>query len=232
MGRDDQIYIPLNKRRADEQPRERLAKYGVQHLRTSELIALILRAGSSGRSAVDLADQMLQTYNDDISRISQLSLSEITTNKGFGPASGCALAAAFELGRRSEHTGLSKGTLDLKKISDVATLFRREYGTASPENFVAFYINRRYRLLGQKLISQGSGSKTVVDPRDIFKEALLRNASAVILAHNHPSGTLKPSSQDLDLTLELVESGRLFRIPVAEHVIVTEKSENGTLQNI
>lgn len=230
MGRDDQIYLPLNKRCAHEQPRERLAKYGVQHLRTSELIALILRAGSSGKSAIDLADQMLQTHNDDLARISHLSLSEITSNKGFGPASGCALAAAFELGRRAEHTGLEKGNLDLKKVSDVAKLFRKEYSTASPEKFVAFYINRRYRLLGQKMVSQGGMSKTAVDPREIFKEAILLNASAVILAHNHPGGSLGPSSQDLDLTRELVEVGRLFRIPVAEHVIVANEKEIGIIE--
>lgn len=232
MEAEKPIYIPLNKRSADEQPRERLSKYGAQNLRTSELIALILRTGTSGKSAVDLADRMLQTYNDDLSRISELSLSEIKSNEGFGPASGCALAAAFELGRRVQHYKRLKKPLDLKKVSDVARLFRMEYGAAAPEKFVAFYINRRHNLIGQKLISQGSTSKTVVDPRDIFKEALLVNASAVILAHNHPSGTLKPSSHDMTLTRELVEMGRLFRIPVVEHIIVCETSENGTLQNI
>jgi DNA repair protein RadC len=232
MEAEKPIYIPLNQRSSDEQPRERLSKYGPQRLRTSELIALILRTGSSGKSAVDLADRMLQAYNDDLSRISELSLSEIKSNKGFGPAAGCALAAAFELGRRVHTLKNVEKPLDLKKVSDVANLFRKEYGTASPEKFVAFYINRRHRLIDQKLISQGSGSKTVVDPRDIFKEALLNNASAVILAHNHPSGALQPSPHDLSLTRELVEMGHLFRIPVVEHVIVAEKSENGTLQNI
>lgn len=232
MGQENSIYIPLNKRRPDEQPRERLSRYGVQHLRTSELIALILRTGSSGKSAVDLADQLLQSYNDELSRISQLSLSEITTNKGFGPASGCALAAAFELGRRVQHATSKKTTLDLKKVSDVAMLFRQEYGAGAPEKFVAFYINRRYRLIGQKMISQGGMSKTVVDPREIFKEAVLLNASAVILAHNHPGGSIEPSSQDLDLTRELVEAGRLFRIPVAEHVIVLNNKEAGIIESI
>ena len=232
MGQNHSIYIPLNKRRPDEQPRERLARHGVQHLRTSELIALILRTGSSGKSAVDLANQLLQTYNDELSRISQLSLSEITTNKGFGPASGCALAAAFELGRRVQHATNEKRTLDLKKVSDVAMVFRREYGAAAPEKFVAFYINRRYRLLGQKMISQGGMSKTVVDPREIFKEAVLLNASAVILAHNHPGGSIEPSSQDLDLTRELVEAGRIFRIPIAEHVIVSWESEDGIIKSV
>lgn len=232
MEDDRPIYLPLNKRSADEQPRERLSRYGPRNLRTSELIALILRAGSSGQSAVDLADQMLQAYNDDLSLISQLSLSEITSNKGFGPASGCALSAAFELGRRVQHTASDKKALDLKKVSDVAEFFRRDYGAKAPEKFVSFYINRNYRLLGQKMVSQGGMSKTVVDPREIFKEAILLNASAVILAHNHPGGGIEPSSQDLELTRELVEAGKLFRIPVAEHVIVGNKKEAGIIDNI
>jgi len=172
---------------------------------------------------------MLQSYNDDLSLISKLSLSEIMTNKGFGPASGCALAAAFELGRRVLHSSSSKKVLDLKKVSDVAELFRRDYGAEAPEKFVCFYINRNYRLLGQNLTSRGGTSKMVIDPRLVFKEALLLNASAVILAHNHPSGSVAPSSDDLALTEDLVSVGKLFRIPVAEHVIITQSRENGII---
>lgn len=224
---DQDIYIPLNKRKSDEQPRERLVKHGVQNLRTSELIALILRAGFSGRSAVDLADQMLQRCHDDLSSISRLDLSEIRTHAGFGLASGCALMAAFELGRRVNHSQQEERSFDLKKVSDVATLFRRDYGVDAPEKFVAFYINRRFRLLGQKLISQGGLSQAVVDPRVVFKEALLKNATAIILTHNHPEGDLSPSKQDIALTKEMIEAGRIFRIPLAEHVIVTNKDETG-----
>lgn len=229
MAANQNIYIPLNKRKAEEQPRERLAKYGARNLRTSELIALILRAGCSGRSAVDLADQMLQNYNDDLNRISELELSEIKANAGFGIASGCSLIAAFELGRRLQFSEKDNRPFDLKKVSAVATLFRREYGADAPEKFVAFYINRRYRMLGQKLISQGGLSQTVVDPRMVFKEALLLNASAVVLAHNHPAGDTTPSPQDINLTKELVEAGNLFRIPVAEHVIISFDWANGIL---
>lgn len=232
MNNDQEIYIPLKARSPDEQPRERLAKYGVRNLRTSELIALILRAGCSGRSAVDLADQMLQNYNDDLNRISVLELNEIKANEGFGIASGCSLIAAFELGRRLQFSEKDNRTFDLKKVSDVATLFRREYGADAPEKFVAFYINRRYRLLGQKLISQGGLSQTVVDPRIVFKEALLLNTSAIVLAHNHPEGGLTPSKQDISLTREMIDAGRLFRIPVAEHVIISSKSESGIINLI
>ena len=231
MNDEQSIYIPLNKRSPEEQPRERLTRYGAQQLRTSELIALILRTGSSGKSAVDLSDKLLQRYNDDLVMLSQLELNEINTNDGFGVASGCALLAAFELGRRLNHIAKSNKTLDLKRVSDVARLFRNQYGAENPEKFVAFYINRRYRLLGSKLVSQGGSSATVVDPRVIFKEALLLNASAVILAHNHPGGSLAPSDNDSKLTQELVEAGQLFRIPVAEHVIVTRDQENGIIDD-
>ena len=232
MKNEQPIYIPLNKRHPEEQPRERLTRYGAQQLRTSELIALILRTGSSGKTAVDLSDKLLQRYRDDLFRLSQLELNEIKTNDGFGTASGCALLAAFELGRRVNHADKPQQSLDLKRVSDVARLFRNQYGAKAPEKFVAFYINRHYRLLGAKLISQGGSSATVVDPRVIFKEALLLNASAVILAHNHPGGSLAPSAHDLSLTREMLEAGRLFRIPVAEHIIVTEKQEKSLIQEM
>lgn len=232
MSNDQEIYIPLKARSPDEQPRERLAKYGARNLRTSELIALILRAGSSGKSAVDLADKLLRHYNDDLSRMTQLNLPEIMSHEGFGVASGCSLLAAFELGRRAHLLENENNVLDLKRVSDVATLFRREYSAEKPEKFVVFYINRRYRLLGHKLISQGGLSKTVVDPRIVFKEALLLNSTAVILAHNHPEGGLSPSKHDLSLTRELIEAGQIFRIPVAEHVIVSEQAEKGIIDSV
>lgn len=232
MDDEQPIYIPLNKRSPEEQPRERLSRHGVKQLRTSELIALILRTGSSGKSAVDLSDKLLQRYNDDLLRLSQLELNEIRTNDGFGTASGCALLAAFELGRRLSHAVNLNQTIDLKKVSDVARLFRNQYGADAPEKFVALYINRRFRLLGAKLVSQGGYAATVVDPRVLFKEALLLNASAVILAHNHPAGCPMPSEHDLKLTKELVEAGQLFRIPVAEHVIVTSDQENGMIKDL
>lgn len=232
MKDEQSIYIPLNKRPPEEQPRERMARYGAQHLRTSELIALILRSGSSGKSAVNLSDKLLQRYNDDLTRLSQLELNEIKTNDGFGIASGCALLAAFELGRRVNHAAKTQQPMDLKRISDVARLFRNQYGAGPPEKFVAFYINLRYRLLGAKLVSQGSASATVVDPRVIFKEALLLNASAVILAHNHPGGSLSPSDHDISLTREISEAGRLFRIPVAEHVIISNDGEEGFISDL
>lgn len=230
MAHDQNIFIPLNKRRPDEQPRERLAKYGVQQLRTSELIALILRAGGAGKSAVDLSDQLLQRYDDDLPRMSHLGLSEIKSNPGFGIASGSALLAAFELGRRTHHAMQDSRPLNLKSISDVARFFRKEFGAEAPEKFVALYINRSHKLLGSKLISKGGHSAVVVDPREVFKEALLLNASAVILAHNHPSNDLAPSKHDIALTEELTTAGNLFRIPVAEHVIIANNSEIGIIK--
>ena len=232
MSHDHDIYIPLSQRSPEEQPRERLVRFGVRNLRTSELIALILRTGSSGKSALDLSDKLLQKYNDDICRVSRLDLNEIKCNEGFGTASGCALMAAFELGRRVQFSKQENTSYDLKRVSDVATLFRQEFGEEVPEKFVAFYINRRFQLLGQKLISQGGNSETVVDPRIVFKEALLLDASAVILAHNHPGNDHAPSRQDLSLTKEMVQAGQLFRIPVAEHVIVTGNGETGIIDQI
>jgi DNA repair protein RadC len=136
----------------------------------------------------------------------------------------------MELAKRAQASP-GKNRIFLEHVEDVAEHFRRHYGAGSPEKFVAFYINRNHRLLGELEISRGGSNAVVVDPQRLFKEAVLRDARAIILAHNHPGGTLEPSQHDMGLTKRLEEAGKLFCIPIVEHVIVTADGQHGLMEN-
>lgn len=225
----DKIYIPLKDRPADERPRERLWRLGPDRMHTAELLAILIRIGTKGRSAIQVAEDLLSQFGDGLSGISLASASEIAKVKGMGKAKSATLAAAFELARRAAARPPGELKTHLETVDEVAAYFRAQYGTQTPEKFVVFFINRRHRLLGELEVSRGGTSSVVVNPQVIFKEALLQNAKAIILAHNHPAGDLRPSRHDLDLTSQLQEAGALFRIPVAEHVLVAPGGAVGFL---
>jgi DNA repair protein RadC len=225
------IFIPLSQRTPEEQPRERLLRHGPEKLSTTELIAILVRIGTKGRSALQVAEDLLESQSDGVAGLRSLSPLELSRIKGIGPAKAAAISATFELASRAAGRADSSDRHYLETIEDVATHFRRHYGARSPEKFVAFYINRKYRLLGELEVSRGGSNAVVVNPQRVFKNAVLHDAKAIILAHNHPGGSLEPSKQDLQLTDQLQEAGKLFAIPVVEHVLVTESGEHGLLSS-
>lgn len=223
------IYIPLNRRPEEERPRERLWKHGPDKMHTAELLALLIGSGTKGRSAIQVAEDLLAQREGGLSTLARASVSELARVKGLGKARSAALAAAFELARRASTQPEAMRTVHLDTVEAVAAHFRRHYGAGAPEKFVALFVNRVHRLLGEIEVSRGGTNAVVVNPQVVFKEALLRDARAVILVHNHPGGSLQPSRHDLTLTKELQEAGHLFRIPVAEHVIVGADAALGVL---
>lgn len=223
------IFIPLNQRGPDEQPRERLLRHGPEKLSSTELLAILLRVGTEGRSAVQVAEDLLESQSDGVAGVRSLSPIELSQIKGIGPAKATAICAAFELATRAEADNGPSKSQYLETVEDVARYFRRHYSAGSPEKFVAFYINRKYRLLGELEVSRGGSNAVVVNPQRVFKDALLHGAKAVILAHNHPSGSLEPSKYDRELTDQLKDAGEIFAIPVVEHVIVSSEGELGIL---
>jgi DNA repair protein RadC len=222
-------YIPLKMRSLDERPRERLLRHGADKLSSAELLGILIRIGTKGRSAVQVAQDVLDSQEDGVAGLASMSPSQLARIKGVGEAKAAGIAAALELAKRTQ-AAPKKDRIVLESIEDVAYHFRRYYGAGSPEKFVAFYINRRHRLLGELEISRGGSNAVVVDPQRVFKEAVLRDARAIILAHNHPGGSLEPSQHDLDLTKRLEGAGKLFSIPIVEHVIVTADGEAGLLE--
>lgn len=222
-------YISLRDRPPEEQPRERLLKYGADSLSVADLLAILLRVGRRGRSAIQIADDLIESQPDGIKSIEGLSIKDLTRISGIGPTKAITIKAALALARKIQEAPEPK-RIHLETIEDVADYFRRHYGAGTPEKFVAFFINKRHRLLHEKEVACGSGNAVVVDPKMIFKEAVLCDARAIILVHNHPGGSLEPSQHDLDLTKRLVEAGKLFSIPIVEHVIVTADGEVGLME--
>lgn len=233
MDQKETPYVPLKDRPASDRPRERLWQVGPDKLSNAELLAILIRAGTEGRSAIQVAEDLLSKAGS-LQNLSGWTPAEIRRTKGLGKAKTAAVAAAFELSRRILHPPPPE-KISLRSVDDVASFFRHHYGAGPPEKFIAFFINRNYGLLGQLEVSRGGSDAVVVSPQRIFREALLNDAKAMILAHNHPGGDINPSEEDVALTHGLQAGGRVFSIPIIEHVIVTENGcfsfdENGILK--
>lgn len=220
MDRNEPSYIPLKARAPADRPRERLRQVGSDKLSNAELLAILIRGGTEGRSAIHVAEDLLSKAGS-LQNLSIWTPVEIKRTKGMGRAKTATLAAIFELTRRLRHPPPPE-KVSLRWVDDVAGFFRHHYGTGPPEKFIAFYINRNYGLLGQLEVSRGNSNAVVVDPQRIFREALLHNAKAIILAHNHPGGNLQPSPDDIAITNGLQVGGKFFSIPIIDHVILTE----------
>lgn len=218
MDQSEPAYVPLKDRPASDRPRERLWQVGPDKLSNAELLAILIRAGTEGRSAIQVAEDLLGKAGS-LNNLAGWTPVEIRRTKGMGKAKTAAVAAVFELVRRIQHPAPPE-KISLRSVEDIASFFRHHYGAGPPEKFVAFFINRNYGLIGQLEVSRGAAA--VVSPQRILREALLHDAKAIILAHNHPGGDSEPSNEDPALTAGLQAGGQVFSIPVIEHVIVTE----------
>lgn len=225
----DRIYIPINKRPAEDRPREKLWQHGAEALSSNELLAILVRKGSTHHSALQVADDLLATTDAGLHGLAAKHPRELRRIKGIGEANGAQILAALEIARRLNLPRQEGAQVRLETIEDVAEYYRKRYGAGAPEKFVAFFINRQHRLLGELLVSQGGSNAVVVDPKRVYREALLCDAKAVILAHNHPGGSLEASDEDAKLTRRLVAAGENVSIPIVEHVVVTEKEQVGLI---
>ena len=201
-----------------ERPRERLLQHGPQPLTESELLGILLGKGTMKKTAIDLARELLDRYGS-LQNLFSRSPSELTAVKGIGSAKAATLCAAFELVRRfqSQKNG---GKLSFKRSSDVVNYYLPLMRDLRKEVFKVLLLNRANRLIKEVTISEGTLDASIVHPRDVFHEALLEKAAGVILIHNHPSGNASPSEEDLRITKQLVEAGRLLGIKVYDHIIL------------
>jgi DNA repair protein RadC len=205
-----------------ERPRERLLQQGSQHLTEAELLGILLGKGAREKTAIDLARELLARY-ESLQKLFSRSPSELMKIKGIGPAKAASLMAAFELVRRIQ----SKDEDDrptFKRSSDVANHYLSLMRDLRKEVFKVLLLNRANRLLKEVHISEGTLDASIVHPRDVFREALLEPAAGIILIHNHPSGNPSPSEEDLRITKQLVEAGRLLGIKVYDHIILAGES--------
>lgn len=205
-----------------ERPRERLLQHGPQNLTEAELLGILLGKGTEKKNAIDLARELLEQY-ESLQNLFSRSPSELMKVKGIGSAKAATLSAAFELVRRIQSQRMN-GRSSFKRSSDVVNHYLPLMRDLRKEVFKVLLLNRANRLIKEVPISEGTLDASIVHPRDVFREALLEPAAGIILIHNHPSGNPSPSEEDLRITKQLVEAGRLLGIRVYDHIILAGES--------
>ncbi len=205
-----------------ERPRERLAELGPDALSDAELIAILLRTGLQGKSAVDVGAELVQQFGT-LSALAQATLEELQSIKGIGRDKAIALQSAFTLARRMA-AEIREAAPVLDTPDSVADFLREECRPYEVEHFYAILVNTRRRLIRKVHLTNGTLDAAIVHPRDVFRHAVAANASAVILVHNHPSGDPTPSKADITVTRDLVRAGQLLKIEVLDHVILGQRT--------
>jgi DNA repair protein RadC len=212
---------PITSWAEDDRPREKLLFKGRQALSDAELIAILIGSGSRELSAVQLAQQILNQSENRLNDLGKMNVEELMRFKGIGEAKAISIIAAMELGRRRKAEDIPTKS-QVKSSRDAYEALAPHIAELGHEEFLILLMNRNNQIMGWERISSGGMAGTVVDPKIIFKRALDKKAASIILAHNHPSGNLKPSAQDIKLTKSLVASGSLLDLPVLDHLIITE----------
>ena len=206
-----------------DKPREKLLHKGQTALSDAELIAILIGSGSSKESAVSLSKRILASVDNHLGELGKVSIQDLMEFKGIGEAKAITIVAALELGRR-RRAGESLKKQKIESSRAVFDMMQPIIGELPHEEFWIVYLNNSNRVLQTAQLSKGGITGTIVDVRLTFKNALQIGAVGVILAHNHPSGTLKPSNQDLELTKKLKTAGQSLDIQVLDHLIITENA--------
>ncbi|TCD11202.1 DNA repair protein RadC [Pedobacter frigidisoli] len=204
----------------EDRPREKLLLHGRRHLTDAELIAILIGSGNRNETAVDLSKRILAFYENNLTKLGKASIQDLSKFKGIGEAKAISIVAALELGLRRKETQEEQLT-QIIASSDVHKYLHHTFADLNHEEFWILLLNRSNHIIGKYLISKGGQAGTVADPKIIFKVALENNAANIVLAHNHPSGNLKPSESDNKLTKDLVASGIMLGLYVVDHLIFT-----------
>lgn len=216
---------PLNIREwsPEDRPREKLLLKGTSALSEAELVAILIGSGTTKTSAVELAKKVLLLSRNNLNELARLGVKDLMKIKGIGEAKAITIVAALELGRRRK----AQDPDEKPKISssqDAFNLLQGDLMDLPHEEFWVLLLNRMNKVVKTKRISEGGVSGTVADPKIIYKLALENLATGVIVAHNHPSGNLKPSQSDIDLTRKLKEAGKFLEVQLLDHLIIANRN--------
>jgi DNA repair protein RadC len=220
MNQEDNIdKLSIKNWSEEDQPREKLRKLGRQVLSDAELLAILIGSGSRNESAIELCKRILHQSDNNINQLAKLSVNDLMKFKGVGEAKAISIIAAMELGRRR------KSETVITKTSITSSKHLYEYikpllEDLPHEEFWIILLSRANKIIDKQLIGRGGISETTADIKLIFKKSIESLASGIILAHNHPSGNLKPSQSDINLTKKIVEASKLFDIKVLDHLII------------
>ncbi len=201
-----------------ERPRERFIEYGAEKLQTYELIAIILRTGSTDLSVIELSKNILYHFQT-LKELSSTAIKDLIKIKGIGPSKAIQLLAAFELGKRTHTEAFLPQTM-LNRPEKVFQYMKTELELKTQEQLVALYLNTKGELIKKKTLFVGSLNSSLIHPREIFKYAVIFSAASIVLVHNHPSGDPTPSSQDLDITKRIYDNSLMMDIQLVDHIII------------
>lgn len=216
--------IPIN-----ERPRERLLKFGVESLSNSELLSIILRCGTREKSVKDLSLEIISIVGD-ISNFKNLTLNKLLSIKGIGYVKAIELISVVELSKRI-YVGNDKKLIKINSSKDVFCFYKDLFLDKKQELFYCLYLNNKNYVIERKLLFMGTINKSVVHPREVFKNAYLSSASGIICIHNHPSGDVNPSIEDKRFTNALVDIGKVQNIPILDHIIIGEENYFSFMEN-
>ncbi len=223
MGTNETVtYVPMIRDLAEEdRPRERLMRVGAQAVSTAELLAIILRTGVGGENVLRLAERLLSTFRD-LPGLAQASLAELTEVKGVGPAKAVEIKAALEIGRRLMASAPQE-KLRVTSPADAANLLMSEMMFLEQEHLRLILLDTRNGVLGTPTIYVGSLNTSVIRIGELFRAAIKANAAAFIVVHNHPSGDPSPSPEDVHVTRQIVQAGKLLDIMLLDHIVIGQQ---------
>jgi DNA repair protein RadC len=205
----------------DDRPREKLLSLGPEALSNSELLAILIHHGSKEKNAIELAKDILDRGKNNLGELGKITVKEMMKIKGIGQAKAVTIAAALELGRRRQASSALEKQI-ITSSDEIARYLRPRLKDYRHEVFAVLFLNRANKINHFEIVSEGGITGTVADPRIILKKALEEDAVSIVLCHNHPSGSLKPSRADEELTQKIKEAARFLDITVLDHIIVSE----------
>lgn len=224
--------LNINQQPIEDRPREKLIAHGAESLSKAELLAILIGSGNSRETAVELMQRVLGDCHESLTELSRMSLDALQGYRGMGPAKAVTVLAACELGRRRAVERASQQRMDSAQA--IAAYFRPMLQDKAHEECHVMFLRNNLSLVGSVRVSEGGLTASAVDVRQVLREALLRQCTAIVFCHNHPSGMLTPSTQDRELTRRLVAACKAVDITLIDHVIVSTQgyfsfSEDGSL---
>ncbi|MBP2617644.1 RadC family protein [Chryseobacterium jejuense] len=207
----------------DDRPREKFLQKGKNALSDSELLAIIMGSGNREESVLELARKILASVNNNWHQLSLLSVKDLMKFKGIGEAKAISIITALEIGRRRAGQEIPEKSI-IGNSHDAYAILKNQLSDLRTEEFWAIFLNNSNKVLHTSQLTQGGISQSIVDVRVLFKTALEHFSTGVIIAHNHPSGSLKPSKEDINITQKIKEAGKVLSIQLLDHIIITQDS--------
>lgn len=215
-----------------ERPRERLNKYGVEYLSNEELLSIILSSGVKNLSVKELSFNLLKEIKD-IKKLNNITLEELKRMKGIGNSKACIILSAVELGKRINTNVDNIDNIKFDNPEIIYEYYKNKLKDKKQEYFYTVYLDSSKKIIKEKLLFIGTINQSIVHPREVFKEAYLCDATSIVCIHNHPSGNVLPSKEDISLTRRLKEIGLTFGVNIVDHIIIGNKYysfyENGDI---